>query len=110
MLSPGQFGPSLQRLKQTDRDFQGNVGGIINDFHPTEEKMVKISSISTNQPDVYSKTVKNYANRSADESSPVHLWRDSKGLRLFDGNHRVNAALARGETHIKARIWENPYK
>lgn len=107
-LSSGQFGPSYQRIAATTRNLPRHAGSVINDYYPTEEKMVKISSIKSAQTEIYPKTVQNYANRPAEEFSPVQLWKDSKGLRVFDGNHRINAALARGETHIRARIWKEP--
>ena len=108
MLSPGQFGPSYQRINTTEGNLPSHAGSVINDYHPTEEKSVKISSIKSAQTDVYPKTVKRYSERSAEEFSPVQLWRDSKGLQVFDGNHRINAAIARGDSHIDARIWEEP--
>lgn len=108
MLNSKQFGPSYQRIVSTTHELPPHANRIVNDYHPTEEKMVKISSIKTGQEDVYPKTVQNYAKRPAEEFSPVELWKDSKGLRVFDGNHRINAAIARGETHIKARIWKEP--
>lgn len=108
MLNSKQFGPPYQRIEQRPGNLPSHAGSVINDYPPTEEKMVKISSIKTGQEDVYPKTVQNYAKRPAEEFSPVQLWKDSKGLRVFDGNHRINAAIARGETHIKARIWKEP--
>jgi hypothetical protein len=108
VLNPGQFGPSYQRIEQTTRDLPKHAGSVINDYHPTEEKLVKISSIKSAQTEVYPKTVKRYSERSVEEFSPVQLWKDSKGLRVFDGNHRINAAIARGDTHIAARIWKEP--
>jgi hypothetical protein len=110
MLSNGQFGPSLQRIKERTGDLPSHAGGVIHDYSPTEEKLVPISRIKSGQSDVDAKTIRNYANRSADEFSPVHLWKDSRGLRVFDGNHRINAAIARGETHVKAQIWKDPFK
>jgi hypothetical protein len=110
MLSTGQFGPSLQRIKERSGYLPSHAGGVINDYSPTEEKLVPISQIKSGQSDVDAKTIRNYANRSSDEFSPVQLWRDSRGLRVFDGNHRINAAIARGETHIKAQIWKDPFK
>jgi hypothetical protein len=108
VLSPGQFGPSLQRIKERSGNLPSYAGSVINDYSPTEEKLVPISRIKSNQSDVDAKTIRNYANRSSNEFSPVHLWRDSRGLRVFDGNHRINAAIARGETNVKAQIWEEP--
>jgi hypothetical protein len=108
VLNPSQFGPSYQRIEKTTGDLPSHAGSVINDYHPTEEKMVKISSIKSAQTDVYPKTVKRYSERPSEEFSPVQLWKDSKGLRVFDGNHRINAAIARGDTHIAARIWKEP--
>ena len=108
MLSPGQFGPSYQRIRQLPGTLPSHAGSVINDYYPAEEKMVKISSIKTGQQDVYADTVQRYAKRPAEDFSPVQLWKDSKGLRVFDGNHRINAAIARGETHIRAQIWKAP--
>lgn len=108
MGSSPQIGPTLQTLRPPKHRIPSLAGAVMNDYAPDEERSVKISTIQSSQRDVDAKTVKRLAEVPAEEIEPVRLWKDSQGLRLFDGNHRIAAALARGETHIKARIWSNP--
>lgn len=106
-----KIGPSMQQLNPPKRDYDSIfAGNVMSSYHPDEEKKVKISSIKSKQRDVNAKKVAEFAKMPAESLEPVMLWRNSRGLILHDGNHRIAAALARGETHINARIYSNPYK
>lgn len=83
---------------------------VANDYVPTETKHVKISSLRSEQKSVNRTKVSKYAQTPAEEFPAIKVWKDSRGMRVIEGNHRVNAALQRGETHIKADIHTNPYK
>lgn len=105
-----KIGPSMQQLKKPARDYDAAfAGNVMSSYYPDAEKMVKISSIKSLQRDVEAKHVNRLASMPAESLEPVSLWKNSRGLYLHDGNHRVAAALARGETHINARIYSNPY-
>lgn len=106
-----KIGPSMQRLAPPKRDYDSTfASNVMSSYYPDEERMVKISSIKSKQRDVKAKQVAEVAKLPAESLEPVLLWRNSRGLILHDGNHRVAAALARGETHINAKIYSNPYK
>lgn len=105
-----KIGPSMQQLKKPQHSLPLHVGSVMANYHPVEEKSVRISSIKSAQRDVNAKAVRSLAQVPAENIEPIRLWKDSKGLRLFDGNHRIAAALARGETHIRARVWQDPTK
>ena len=102
-----KIGPTMQQLKKPAHHLNTAVGAFKNDYGHNEDRMVKISSIKSMQRDVDAKTVQKLSQVPANEIEPVRLWKDSSGLRLFDGNHRIAAAIARGETHINARIWSS---
>ena len=106
-----KIGPSMQQLKPPKRDYPaGFAGNVMSSYHPDFEGMVRISSIKSKQRDVNAKHVKKLASMSASDLEPVMIWRNKHGMYLHDGNHRVAAAIARGETHVMARVYGNPYK
>ena len=106
-----KIGPAMQQLKYPDRDYSaGFASNVMSSYHPDFEGMVKISSIKSKQRDVNAKYVKELAAMPADKLEPVMLWKNSRGLHLHDGNHRIHAAIARGETHINARVYSDPYR
>lgn len=70
-----------------------------------KEKVVEISDIKSSQTYVHPAQVEAMSKLHAGDLPPVHLWETKEGFNVIDGNHRVNAALARGERWVRAHVW-----
>ena len=100
------------QLAEAQSQVPVHAASVANDYSPFERKMVKVSSIKASQTHVSPGAVNRYAEdqHGGTLKEPVHLWKDSRGLRVIDGNHRINAAMQRGDTHVMAHIWKDPNK
>lgn len=101
------------QIREAERPLPANAAAVANDYAPFEERMVKISSIKSSQTHVSPGAVNSYANdpHGGTLREPAHLWANSRGIvGVIDGNHRINAAIQRGDTHIMAHIWKDPRK
>jgi hypothetical protein len=97
-------------LPEAKHQIPTHAAAVANDYSPIQRGMVKISSIKSSQTHVSPGAVGAIASEPAEKQEPVHLWKDSQGLRVIDGNHRINAAIQRGDTHVMAHIWQDPRK
>jgi hypothetical protein len=97
-------------LREAERPVPTHAAAVANDYSPMERKMVKIDSIKSSQTHVSPGAVNAYAKdpHGGTLAEPAHLWKNSRGLNVIDGNHRINAAIQRGDSHIMAHIWKEP--
>jgi hypothetical protein len=98
------------RIAQTDGypsdwDMRGTVF-----LRPPSQELVKVGNIVSSQPNINEHTVQDLSKKLSVELPPVSLWHNELGYHVLDGNHRVNAALVRGESHILANVYRAPTK
>lgn len=98
------------QLREAESNVPTHAAAVANDYSPSERRMVKIDHIKSSQTHVSPNAVNAIAQEPAEKQDPVHLWKNSRGLRVIDGNHRINAAIQRGDTHVMAHIWKEPSK
>ena len=96
------------QLREAESPVPTHAAAVANDYSPSERRMVKIAHIKSSQTHVSPNAVNAIAQEPAEKQDPVHLWKNSRGLRVIDGNHRINAAIQRGDTHVMAHIWQEP--
>lgn len=71
---------------------------------PFPEKEVKISSISSDQDNVYVPQLMKLAEGAGSGETPIVLDRGEKGYRVIDGNHRIVLEKLKGEEDIKVQV------
>jgi hypothetical protein len=93
----------VEKLHHTPGDFiDGDIDHNITAFGNYELKRVSLSEIKRGIYIIYDDLVKNYAEEPSSAAPPIVL--DAQYGLVLDGNHRVEAAVKRGEHDILAYV------